>query len=52
MLEQVSQFQNDQSGWQFDQVEYFDIDIDPFEPLAGSSYIPLLKKIASKKGYY
>ena len=48
-LELIEQFQNNGSGWQFDQVEYFDINIDPFEPLSGSSYIPLPEKLASKK---
>lgn len=38
-LELIEQFQNQGSGWQFDQVEYFDINIDPFEPLSGSLYI-------------
>ena len=45
----IEKFQNQGSGWQFDQVEYFDINIDPFEPLCGSLYIPLPQKLASKK---
>ncbi|XP_048577296.1 uncharacterized protein LOC125559738 [Nematostella vectensis] len=49
ILESVEQFQNQGSGWQFDRVEYFDINIDPFEPLSGSSFIPLPSKLASKK---
>ena len=49
LLESIQQFQNQGSGWQFDQVEYFDINIDPFEPLSGSSYITLPSKLASKK---
>ena len=49
LLELVEQFQNQGSGWQFDQVEYFDINIDPFEPISGSSYIPLPKKLASRQ---
>ena len=49
LLELIEQFQNQGTGWQFDQVEYFDINIDPFEPLSGSSYIPLPKKLSSKK---
>ncbi|EDO31141.1 predicted protein [Nematostella vectensis] len=48
LLELVEQFQKKGSGWQFDQVEYFDINIDPFEPLSGSSYIPLPSKLATK----
>ena len=49
MLEQVSQFQKVQSGWQFEQVEHFDIDIDPFQPLGVSSYIPTPKNLAPKQ---
>ncbi|EDO33603.1 predicted protein [Nematostella vectensis] len=49
LLGLVELFQKQGSGWQFDQVEYFDINIDPFEPLSGSSYIPLPPKLASKK---
>ena len=49
LLELVEQFQNQGSGWQLDQVEYFDINMDPFEPLYGSSYIPLPKKSASRQ---
>ena len=48
-LELSEQFQNQGSGWQFDQVEYFDINIDPFEPFVGSSYIKLPSKLAEKK---
>ena len=36
-------------GWKFNHVEYFDIYIDPFDPLSGSSYIPLPSKLATKK---
>ena len=49
LLELVEQFQNQGSGWQFDQVEYFNININPFEPLSGTSYIPLPQKLESKK---
>ena len=49
LLELVEQYQNQGSGWQFDQVEYFDINIDPFQLLSGSSYIPLPGKIASRQ---
>ena len=44
----IEKFQNQGSGWQFDQVESFDININPFQPLYGSSYIPLPAKLASK----
>lgn len=49
LLELIEQFQNSGSGWVFDRVEYFDIHIDPLEPLSGSSYIPLPSKLASKQ---
>ena len=48
LIELSQQFQNRGSGWQFSKVETLDINIDPFEPLFGSSYIPLPKKIADK----
>ncbi|EDO45808.1 predicted protein [Nematostella vectensis] len=37
LLGLVELFQKQGSGWQFDQVEYFDINIDPFEPLSGAA---------------
>ena len=49
LLELIEQFQNQGSGWQFDKVEYFDINIDPFEPLSADSYIPLPEKLASRE---
>ena len=49
ILEKVQQFQNKGSGWQFQNIKLFDIFIDPFEPLVGSSYIILPKKLAVKK---
>ena len=48
-LEKVARFEGEKSGWQFDRVEYFDIHINPFEPLSGTSYIPLPKVLAEKK---
>ncbi|XP_048588381.1 uncharacterized protein LOC116601844 [Nematostella vectensis] len=45
----VEKFQKQGSGWQFDRVEYFDINIDPFDPLSGSSYVELPKELAVKK---
>ena len=48
-MKRLKSFQNKGSGWQFDQVEYFDINIDPFEPLVGSSYIELPQILAKKK---
>ena len=49
LLGKVEKFQNQGSGWVFSQVEYFDINIDPFEPISGSSYIELPPKLAKKK---
>ena len=49
ILEKVQQFQNNGSGWMFENVESFDINIDPFEPLFGSSYISLPKNLEDKK---
>ena len=49
LIELSQQFQNQGFGWQFSKVETLDINIDPFEPFYGSSYIPLPKKIADKK---
>ena len=48
-LEKISQFQNKGSGWQFDSVVSFDINVDPFNPIGGSSYFPLPAKLAAKK---
>ena len=48
-LEKISQFQNKGSGWQFEEVGSFDINVDPFNPLGGSSYFPLPSKLAAKK---
>ena len=49
LIELSQQFQNRGSSWQFSKVEILDINIDPFEPLFTSSYIPLPKSIADKK---
>ena len=48
-LEKVGRFEGEKSGWQFDRVEYFDIHINPFDPLSGTSYIPLPQVLADKK---
>ena len=45
ILEKIQQFQNNGSGWLFENVESFDINI---EPLSGSSYISLPKKLEGK----
>ena len=45
--EKVQQFQKEGSGLVFENIESFDI--DPFEPLSGSSYISLPKNLEDKK---
>ena len=52
MLEKISQFQNKGSGWSFDSIVSFDINVDPYDPLNGSSYFPLPAKLERKKGDY
>ena len=49
ILEKVQQFQNEGSGWVFENIESFDINIDPFEPLSGLSYISLPENLEDKK---
>ena len=49
IFELIQNFQNRGSGWQFDRVEHLDININPYNPLSASSYIPLPKKLADKK---
>ena len=48
-LERIDKFQNKGSGWQFEEVVSFDVNVDPFKPLRGSSYFPLPAKLAVKK---
>ena len=48
IFELIQNFNNRGSGWQFDRVEHLDININPFNPLSASSYIPLPKKLAEK----
>ena len=48
ILEEIEEFQNKGSGWQFEQVMSFDINVDPFTPLAGRSYIEVPKELAGK----
>ena len=49
ILSKIDKFQNKGSGWQFEQVVSFDINVDPYEPLGGSSYFPLPARLAAKK---
>ena len=49
MIELIESLQGRGSGWIFDEVLHFDILTNVYKPLAGSSYIPLPKFLASKK---
>ena len=49
ILEKVDTFQNQGSGWQFYKVNYLDIHIDEYQPIAAKSYIDLTKKLKLKK---
>ena len=48
IFESIQNFNNRGSGWQFDRVEHLDININPYNPLSASSYIPLPGKLAEK----
>jgi len=49
VLENLTTFQMNGSGWSFHSIVALDIHTDGYEPLNGSSYIPLPKFLASKK---
>ena len=49
LIELIESLQGRGSGWIFDEVLHFDILTNVYKPLAGSSYIPLPKFLASKK---
>ena len=49
IFELIQNFNNKGSGWQFDRVEHLDININPYNPLSASSYIPLPSSLADKK---
>ena len=49
ILAKIDKFQNKGSGWQFEQVVSFDINVDPYTPLGGGSYIKTPKEIAGKQ---
>ena len=48
IFELLQNFNNRGSGWQFDRVEHLDININPYNPLSASSYIPLPGKLVEK----
>ena len=49
ILEKIANFNRRGSGWQFRQVIRAEIHLNKYEPLSGSSYIPLAKILRSKK---
>ena len=49
LVELIESLQGKGSGWVFDEVSHFDILVNVYKPLAGSSWIPLPKFLASKK---
>ena len=49
LLESIDKIQKQGSGWQFDEVESFSINMDPYTPISGSSYIELPEFLANKK---
>ena len=49
LIELIESLQGKGSRWIFDKVLHFDILVNVFKPLAGSSYIPLPKFLANKK---
>ena len=49
LLNLSDEYQKKDTGWVFDKVEYFDILIDPYDPLNPTSYIKLPSELALKK---
>ena len=49
LIELIESIQGKGSGWIFDKVLHFDILVNVYKPLGGSSYIPLPKFLANKK---
>ena len=49
ILETIDTFQNQGSGWTFNSITDLEIHMVKYEPLNGSSYIPLPEKLAKKK---
>ena len=49
MIESMATFQRRGSNWRFRRVVKLDINTVEYKPLRGNSYIPLPKKLASKK---
>ena len=49
LIDEISEFQNNQSGWVFHSIIFLEINIYKWNPLKGSSYIELPKCIQNKK---
>ena len=49
IIELISVHQKKGSGWKFEVIERLDINIDPFNPLSASSFIPLPTALFTKK---
>ena len=49
VLESLAKFQRQESNWRFHSVLILNLHTVKFEPLDGSSYIPLLDFLAAKK---
>ena len=49
IFEKIANFQREGSGWRFRQVIHLEIHMNKYEPLSGSSYIPLPKHLQTKK---
>ena len=43
IFEKIANFNRQGSGWQFRQVIHVEIHLNKYEPISGSSYIPLPK---------
>ena len=49
ILENIAKFQRQGSNWNFRRIVSIDIHLNKYEPLKGSSYIPLPKSLQSKR---
>ena len=49
MTERMTNFQRNGSGWIFNRMIHLDLAVDQYNPIGGSSYIPLPKALVSKK---
>lgn len=49
ILKKCEEFQERDSGWALEKIEFFEININKYHPLQASSYIPLPTKVQLKK---